>query len=116
VTNLFGRGNEPFWRHASTNLVKFVILLHQCVGIEIVVEWGRETATRPSKALSCGKGHACRPATPIAALSARLITNRYSTSAKTTTRSPCGHDRRWNGVGPRTRTRLGHDFLWMRRA
>jgi hypothetical protein len=29
VTNLFGRGKEPFWQQASTNLVKFVILLHQ---------------------------------------------------------------------------------------
>ena len=29
MTNLFGRGQEPFWQQASTNLVKFVILLHQ---------------------------------------------------------------------------------------
>src|SRR5207237_7433780 len=29
MTNLFGRGKEPFWQQASTNLVKFVILLHQ---------------------------------------------------------------------------------------
>lgn len=31
MTNLFGRGKEPFWQQASTNLVKFVILLHQAV-------------------------------------------------------------------------------------
>jgi hypothetical protein len=31
MTNLFGRGKEPFWQQASTNLVKFVILLHQTV-------------------------------------------------------------------------------------
>ena len=29
MTNLFGHGKEPFWQQASTNLVKFVILLHQ---------------------------------------------------------------------------------------
>jgi hypothetical protein len=29
MTNLFGRGKEPFWQQASPNLVKFVILLHQ---------------------------------------------------------------------------------------
>jgi len=29
MTNLFGRGKEPFWQQASTNLAKFVILLHQ---------------------------------------------------------------------------------------
>jgi hypothetical protein len=29
MTNLYGRGKEPFWQQASTNLVKFVILLHQ---------------------------------------------------------------------------------------
>jgi len=29
MTNLFGRGKEPFWQQASTNLIKFVILLHQ---------------------------------------------------------------------------------------
>jgi hypothetical protein len=28
MTNLFGRGKEPFWQQASTNLVRFVILLH----------------------------------------------------------------------------------------
>jgi hypothetical protein len=28
MTNLFGRGKEPFWQQASTNLIKFVILLH----------------------------------------------------------------------------------------
>jgi len=28
MTNLFGHGKEPFWQMASTNLVKFVILLH----------------------------------------------------------------------------------------
>src|SRR5262245_6841760 len=29
LTNLFGRGKEPFWQQAYTNLVKFIILLHK---------------------------------------------------------------------------------------
>lgn len=29
INNLFGRGKEPFWQQAYTNLVKFIILLHQ---------------------------------------------------------------------------------------
>jgi hypothetical protein len=29
MTNLSGRGKEPFWQRVSTNVVKFVILLHQ---------------------------------------------------------------------------------------
>jgi hypothetical protein len=28
LNNLFGRGKEPFWQQAYTNLVKFIILLH----------------------------------------------------------------------------------------
>lgn len=27
--NLFGRGKEPFWQPAYTNLVRFIILLHK---------------------------------------------------------------------------------------
>jgi hypothetical protein len=29
LNNLFGKGKEPFWQQAYTNLVKFVILLHK---------------------------------------------------------------------------------------
>jgi len=29
MNNLFGRGKEPFWQQAYTNLVKFIILLHK---------------------------------------------------------------------------------------
>ncbi|PYT66522.1 MAG: hypothetical protein DMG42_29035 [Acidobacteria bacterium] len=29
INNLFGRSKEPFWQQAYTNLVKFIILLHQ---------------------------------------------------------------------------------------
>lgn len=31
LSNLFGRGKEPFWQQAYTNLVKFIILLHKLV-------------------------------------------------------------------------------------
>ena len=29
LNNLFGRGKEPFWQQAYTNLIKFIILLHK---------------------------------------------------------------------------------------
>ena len=29
LNNLFGRGKEPFWQQAYTNLVMFIILLHK---------------------------------------------------------------------------------------
>ena len=29
LNNLFGKGKDPFWQQAYTNLVKFVIILHQ---------------------------------------------------------------------------------------
>jgi hypothetical protein len=29
LNNLFGKGREPFWQQAYTNLIKFVVLLHQ---------------------------------------------------------------------------------------
>ena len=31
LNNLFGKGKEPFWQQAYTNLVKFIILLHKCI-------------------------------------------------------------------------------------
>jgi len=33
LNNLFGRGKEPFWQQAYTNLVKFIILLHQVLQV-----------------------------------------------------------------------------------
>src|SRR5262249_23102262 len=29
LTSLFGKGREPFWQQAYTNMVKFIILLHR---------------------------------------------------------------------------------------
>ncbi len=29
LNSLFGKGKEPFWQQAYTNLVKFIILLHK---------------------------------------------------------------------------------------
>ena len=29
LNNLFGKGKEPFWQQAYTNLVKFIIQLHK---------------------------------------------------------------------------------------
>lgn len=31
MNNLFGRGKEPFWQQAYTNMIKFIILLHKVV-------------------------------------------------------------------------------------
>src|SRR3984893_6413561 len=35
LNNLFGKGKEPFWQQAYTNLVKFIIILHK-VGFDYV--------------------------------------------------------------------------------
>jgi hypothetical protein len=29
LNNLFGKGKEPFWQQAYTNLIKFIIILHK---------------------------------------------------------------------------------------
>lgn len=31
MNNLFGRGKEPFWQQAYTNMIKFIILLHKVI-------------------------------------------------------------------------------------
>ena len=49
MTNLFGRGQEPFWQQASTNLVKFVILLHQVLDDYVTLFQVYEHAISPDK-------------------------------------------------------------------
>src|SRR5437764_13389333 len=49
MTNLFGRGKEPFWQQASTNLIKFVILLHQTVDGYVTLFQVYEHAISPDK-------------------------------------------------------------------
>jgi hypothetical protein len=49
VTNLFGRGKEPFWQQASTNLVKFVILLHQVLDDYVTLFQVYEHVISPDK-------------------------------------------------------------------
>jgi hypothetical protein len=49
MTNLFGRGKEPFWQQASTNLVKFVILLHQTLDDYVTLFQIYEHAINPDK-------------------------------------------------------------------
>ncbi len=49
MTNLFGRGKEPFWQQASTNLVKFVILLHQTVDGYVTLFQVYEHVINPDK-------------------------------------------------------------------
>ena len=49
MTNLFGRGKEPFWQQASTNLVKFIILLHQTLDGYVTLFQIYEHAINPDK-------------------------------------------------------------------
>src|ERR1700681_3262884 len=49
MTNLFGRGQEPFWQQASTNLVKFVILLHQILDHYVTLFQVYEHVINPDK-------------------------------------------------------------------
>lgn len=49
MTNLFGRGHEPFWQQASTNLVKFVILLHQTLDDYVTLFQVYEHVINPDK-------------------------------------------------------------------
>ena len=49
LTNLYGRGKEPFWQQASTNLVKFVILLHQVLDDYVTLVQVYEHVINPDK-------------------------------------------------------------------
>ena len=49
LRNLFGRGKEPFWQQASTNLVKFVILLHQTLDGYVTLFQVYEHVINPDK-------------------------------------------------------------------
>ena len=49
MTNLFGRGKEPFWQQASTNVVKFVILLHQTLDDYVTLFQVYELVINPDK-------------------------------------------------------------------
>ncbi len=49
MTNLFGRGKEPFWQQASTNLIKFVILLHQTLDDYVTLFQVYEDIINPDK-------------------------------------------------------------------
>ena len=49
MTNLYGRGKEPFWQQASTNVVKFVILLHQVLDDYVTLFQVYEHVISPDK-------------------------------------------------------------------
>jgi hypothetical protein len=49
MTNLFGRGKEPFWQQASTNVVKFVILLFQTLDDYVTLFQVYELVINPDK-------------------------------------------------------------------
>jgi len=46
LNNLFGRGKEPFWQQAYTNLVKFIILLHKVAYGYVIDALGLKTDGR----------------------------------------------------------------------
>jgi hypothetical protein len=47
VNNLYGRSKEPFWQQAYTNLVKFIILLHQILNDYVTLFDVYECAINP---------------------------------------------------------------------
>ena len=49
LNNLFGRGKEPFWQQAYTNLVKFIILLHKILYDYVTLFDVYECAINPHK-------------------------------------------------------------------
>ncbi|MBC8166062.1 MAG: hypothetical protein H7Y20_09330, partial [Bryobacteraceae bacterium] len=48
LNNLFGKGKEPFWQQAYTNLVKFIILLHKTLYDYVTLFDVYECAINPS--------------------------------------------------------------------
>jgi len=78
MTNLFGRGKEPFWQQASTNLVKFVILLHQVLDDYLTLF---QVTSTSSTRTNYERGSATGSAT-----SARIIAASSSTSGNTSSR------------------------------
>jgi len=49
LNNLYGKGKEPFWQQAYTNLVKFIILLHKVVDEYCTLFQVYECAISPGK-------------------------------------------------------------------
>lgn len=49
LNNLFGKGKEPFWQQAYTNLVKFIILLHKVLYDYVTLFQIYECAINPDK-------------------------------------------------------------------
>jgi hypothetical protein len=49
LNNIFGRGEEPFWQQAYTNLVKFIILLHKVVDDYVTLFDVYESAINPDR-------------------------------------------------------------------
>ncbi len=67
LNNLYGKGKEPFWQQAYTNLVKFIILLHKVlydyVTLFDVYECGHQPG--PNRAEDPGRGSACSRARSV---------------------------------------------------
>jgi hypothetical protein len=88
VTNLFGRGKEPFWQQASTNLVKFVILLHQVLDGYVTLFQVYEHVISPTKlAAKIATGDV-----RFAARGRRIIVDKNAYSASPALRAWTWHD------------------------
>ena len=53
LNNLFGKGKEPFWQQAYTNLVKFIILLHKIAYDYVTLFDVYECAISPALLAEC---------------------------------------------------------------
>ena len=49
INNLYGRSKEPFWQQAYTNLIKFIILLHQVLDDYVTLFDVYECAINPKR-------------------------------------------------------------------
>ncbi len=49
LNNVFGKGKEPFWQQAYTNLIKFIILLHKVVDDYVTLFDVYECAINPDR-------------------------------------------------------------------
>ena len=93
MTNLFGRGKEPFWQQASTNLVKFVILLHKTLDDYVTLFQVYEHVINPDKLRAQDRGRASgasprRTAASSSTSATHLFTRRRCAPGRGTTTRP----------------------------
>jgi hypothetical protein len=88
MTNLFGRGKEPFWQQASTNLVKFVILLHKTLDDYVTLFQVYEHVINPDKL----RGRIAEGQQRFTATSRRIVLDKLTYLSVTSLRAWTWHD------------------------